>query len=149
MLTSERIYACLIIAALSLAFLVLPYLIRTTQITLKNLPLDMRRTAPGATKLQNIFYALIPRSLTGTVSGVTLSIGCCAEDTMENTAKIKIDHLSFYYNGHRVLRDISVQIPDKVETALRRTFLWKEVKDRLADDARELSGGKLFAYPKN
>ena len=41
------------------------------------------------------------------------------------------------------------QIPDKVETALRRTFLWEEVTVRLADDARELSGGKLFAYPKN
>lgn len=34
------------------------------------------------------------------------------------------------------------QIPDKVETALRRTFLWDEVKDRLTDDARELSGGQ-------
>ncbi len=34
------------------------------------------------------------------------------------------------------------QIPDKAETALRRTFLWEEVTDRLADDARELSGSQ-------
>jgi phosphate transport system ATP-binding protein len=30
----------------------------------------------------------------------------------------------------------------KVEEALRSTFLWEEVKDRLSHDARELSGGQ-------
>lgn len=80
---SSRIYPCLFISALSLAFLVLPYLIRTTQISLENLPEGIRRTAPalGATKLQNIFYVMIPRSLSGIASGVILSIGRCAEDT--------------------------------------------------------------------
>ena len=80
---SSQIYPCLFISALSLAFLVLPYLIRTTQVSLENLPEDIRRTAPtlGATKLQNIFYVLIPRSLSGIASGVILSIGRCAEDT--------------------------------------------------------------------
>jgi phosphate transport system permease protein len=79
----SRIYPCLLISALSLAFLVLPYLIRTTQVSLENLPEDIRQTAPalGATKLQNIFYVLIPRSLSGIASGVILSIGRCAEDT--------------------------------------------------------------------
>jgi phosphate transport system permease protein len=37
--------------------------------------------ALGATKLQNIFYVLIPKSLSGIVSGVILAIGRCAEDT--------------------------------------------------------------------
>ena len=80
---SSEIYPCLFISALSLAFLVLPYLIRTTQISLENLPEGIRRTAPalGATKLQNIFYVMIPRSLSGIASGVILSIGRCAEDT--------------------------------------------------------------------
>jgi phosphate transport system permease protein len=80
---SSKIYPCLFISALSLAFLVLPYLIRTTQISLENLSEGIRRTAPalGATKLQNIFYVLIPRSLSGIASGVILSIGRCAEDT--------------------------------------------------------------------
>ena len=80
---SSRIYPCLLISALSLAFLVLPYLIRTTQVSLENLPEDIRQTAPalGATKLQNIFYVLIPRSLSGIATGVILSIGRCAEDT--------------------------------------------------------------------
>lgn len=82
-LFSDQIYPCLLISALSLAFLVLPYLIRTTQTALEGLPEDIRRTAPalGASKLQNIWYVLIPRSLSGIASGVVLSIGRCAEDT--------------------------------------------------------------------
>jgi len=80
---SERIYPCLLISSLSLAFLVLPYLIRTTQVALESLPAATRLTALalGATRLQNIFYVLIPKSLSGIISGVILAIGRCAEDT--------------------------------------------------------------------
>ncbi len=78
-----RIYPCLLISACSLAFLVLPYIIRTTQVSLETLPDSIRLTAPalGATKLQNILYVLLPRSMNGIVSGIVLSIGRCAEDT--------------------------------------------------------------------
>jgi phosphate transport system permease protein len=80
---SQRIYPCLLISALSLAFLVLPYLIRSTQAALESLPLSIRTVAPalGATKLQNLLFVLLPRSLNGIISGVVLSIGRCAEDT--------------------------------------------------------------------
>lgn len=80
---SDRIYPCLLISALSLAFLVLPYLIRSTQAALESLPAQERFTAPalGASKLQNIRFVLVPRALDGIVSGVILSIGRCAEDT--------------------------------------------------------------------
>jgi phosphate transport system permease protein len=80
---SDRIYPCLLISALSLAFLVLPYLIRSTQAALERLPARERITAPalGASKLQNIRFVLVPRALDGIVSGVILSIGRCAEDT--------------------------------------------------------------------
>lgn len=80
---SAGIYPCLLISALALAFLVLPYLIRATQVSLESLPATIRLTGPalGATKLQNIFYILIPRSLPGIASGVILAIGRCAEDT--------------------------------------------------------------------
>ncbi len=80
---SNRIYPCLLISALSLAFLVLPYLIRSTQAALERLPAKERITAPalGATKLQNICFVLMPRALDGIVNGVILSIGRCAEDT--------------------------------------------------------------------
>jgi len=33
-------------------------------------------------------------------------------------------------------------VDEKVESALKRAFLWDEVKDRLTDDARSLSGGQ-------
>jgi phosphate transport system permease protein len=68
---------------LSLSFLVLPYIIRTTQISLESLPLQVRVTAPclGATKLENIFYVLLPSSMSGIISGIVLAIGRCAEDT--------------------------------------------------------------------
>lgn len=77
------VYPCLLISAFSLAFLVLPYLIRSTQISLENLPGDIRLTALalGASPIQNLLFVLIPRCLPGIVSGVVLSIGRCAEDT--------------------------------------------------------------------
>lgn len=80
---SSRIYPCLLISALSLAFLVLPYLIRSTQAAMESLPARDRIIAPalGATKLQNIRFVLLPRALDGIISGVILSIGRCAEDT--------------------------------------------------------------------
>jgi phosphate transport system permease protein len=80
---SDNIYPCLLISSLALALLVLPYIVRTTQVSLENLSSETRLTALalGATKLQNIFYVLIPKSLSGIASGVILAIGRCAEDT--------------------------------------------------------------------
>ncbi len=80
---SDRVFPCLLISALALAFLVLPYIIRATQFALESIPAEVRLTAPalGATKLQNIMYVLFPRSLSGIVSGVVLAVGRCAEDT--------------------------------------------------------------------
>jgi phosphate transport system permease protein len=79
----DRLFPCLLISALSLAFLVLPYMIRTTQMALENLPAAVRMTGPslGATQFQNIVYVLLPASLSAIVSGIILSIGRCAEDT--------------------------------------------------------------------
>ena len=61
----------------------LPYIIRTTQVCLENLPPDIRLAGPslGATKLQNIVYVPLPTSLSGLLSGAILAIGRCAEDT--------------------------------------------------------------------
>lgn len=80
---SDQIFPCLLISSLSLSFLVLPYIIRTTQISLESLPLQVRLTAPclGATKLENIFLVLLPSSMSGIISGIVLAIGRCAEDT--------------------------------------------------------------------
>jgi phosphate transport system permease protein len=80
---SGNIHPCLLISSIALAFLVLPYIIRTTQMALEGLPLSTRITALslGANRLQNIIYVLLPQSLSGIVSGVILAIGRCAEDT--------------------------------------------------------------------
>jgi phosphate transport system permease protein len=80
---SNDINPSLLISSLSLAFLVLPYIIRTTQAALDGIPREVRLTALalGATKLQNICLVLIPKSLSGIMSGVILAIGRCAEDT--------------------------------------------------------------------
>lgn len=80
---SHRIYPSLLVSALALAFLVLPYLIRGTQAALENLPARIRVIAPalGATKMQNILRVLVPQALDGILSGVILAIGRCAEDT--------------------------------------------------------------------
>jgi phosphate transport system permease protein len=74
---------CLLISSIALAFLVLPYIIRTTQMALENLPAQSRMTARalGATRLQNILHVLLPQAFSGIVSGVILAIGRCAEDT--------------------------------------------------------------------
>jgi phosphate transport system permease protein len=74
---------CLLVSALALAVLVLPYIVRSTQASLEGLSPGTRTTALvlGAGKLQNIFYVLLPSALTGITSGIILAIGRCAEDT--------------------------------------------------------------------
>ncbi len=74
---SANITPSLIISSLSLAMLVLPYIIRSTQVALENLPAETKRIAValGATNLQNIVYVLIPKALPGIVSGVILCAG--------------------------------------------------------------------------
>jgi phosphate transport system permease protein len=80
---SARIGPCLLISSIALSFLVLPYIIRTTQAALEDIPRDIRMTALalGATRLQNIFLVLLPKSLSGIMSGIVLAVGRCAEDT--------------------------------------------------------------------
>lgn len=80
---SDRFAPSLFISALSLAVLVLPYIVRSTQTSLEQLPVDIRKTALalGATRLQNIVYVLVPNALSGITSGMLLAIGRCAEDT--------------------------------------------------------------------
>lgn len=80
---SREIGPCLLVSSLALALLVLPYIIRTTQMALEGLPADTRLTALalGATRLQNILHVLLPRSLTSIMTGVILAVGRCAEDT--------------------------------------------------------------------
>lgn len=74
---------CLLLAAGCLAMLVLPYMIRTTQVALEGLPETTRLvgTSLGFTRWQNIRHVLLPASSKAVLSGVILSIGRAAEDT--------------------------------------------------------------------
>ncbi|MFH0784964.1 MAG: ABC transporter permease subunit [Pseudomonadota bacterium] len=78
-----RLGPCLLISALAIGFLILPYLIRSTQMALESLPLSLRCIAPalGATRLQNIRYVLLPTGLPDILGGIILAIGRAAEDT--------------------------------------------------------------------
>lgn len=78
-----QVTTCLLISCLSLALLVLPYLIRTTQTALESIDPLIRRTALalGASRLQNIVRVLLPYSISDIVGGIILATGRCAEDT--------------------------------------------------------------------
>ena len=121
---SDRWGPCLLISAAALAMLVLPYIIRSTQVSLENLPASIRKTAPalGATKFQNIGYVLVPRALSGIVSGIILSIGRCAEDTavimltgVVATAGVPSSPLSQYEALPFYIYYISSQYADQAE----------------------------------
>jgi phosphate transport system permease protein len=74
---------CLLLAAFCLALLVLPYMIRTTQVALEGLPETTRLVGPslGLTRWQNVQHVLLPASTRALLSGVILSVGRAAEDT--------------------------------------------------------------------
>ena len=74
---------CLLLSAMALAFLIVPYLVRTTQAALSSIPPSVRLTGPalGASKLQNILLVLLPARLNDLIGGIILAIGRAAEDT--------------------------------------------------------------------
>jgi len=74
---------CLLVSAFALGILVLPYLVRTTQLALEGCPLLLRQTGLtlGASGLQNLWQVVLPQSLPRILGGVILSLGRAAEDT--------------------------------------------------------------------
>ena len=68
---------------LSLALLVLPYLILSTHSALEGLPhsLQVAGLSLGFTPWQNLVHILIPAASRGILSGVILAVGRAAEDT--------------------------------------------------------------------
>ncbi len=63
--------------ALTLSIMVLPTIIRTTEETLKTVPMSYREgsLALGATKLRTIFKTVLPSAISGIITAVILSIG--------------------------------------------------------------------------
>jgi phosphate transport system permease protein len=73
----------LLLASLCLAFLVLPYIIKGTQMALEGVPDALRMTGfgLGMTRAQTIIHLLLPGAAKGIFSGIILALGRAAEDT--------------------------------------------------------------------
>jgi phosphate transport system permease protein len=67
----------IIAASLTVAIIVLPVIIRTTEEALKTVPQSYREgsLALGTTKLQTLYKVILPSAMPGILSGVILSIG--------------------------------------------------------------------------
>ena len=67
----------IIAGALTVAIIILPVIIRTTEEALKTVPDEYREgsLAMGATKFQTLYKVILPSALPGILSGVILSIG--------------------------------------------------------------------------
>ena len=74
---------CLLLSALCLALLVLPYVISATRTCLEALPQSLRLTAAslGLTRWQTVSRVLLPAASRGLLGGVILAVGRAAEDT--------------------------------------------------------------------
>ena len=68
---------------LTLAFMILPTIIRTSEEAIRAVPLSYREVSfsLGATKWQTIRKAVFPSAIQGIVNGVILSIGRCVAET--------------------------------------------------------------------
>lgn len=73
----------LFLAAVCIALLILPYVIRTTQAALEGIPKHLRLLGPslGLTHWHNIRHVLLPLAGRGILSGAILAIGRASEDT--------------------------------------------------------------------
>ena len=73
----------LLLSALCLALLILPYTINATAQSIETLPEELRLLGPslGMTSLQSLRRILLPAASRGILGGVVLSMGRAAEDT--------------------------------------------------------------------
>ncbi|MFA7063004.1 MAG: phosphate ABC transporter permease PstA [Methanomethylophilus sp.] len=73
----------LLAGCVTLALMVLPVIIRTTQEAVRQVPPELREAsrALGATKAQTVFHVVLPAALSGIVTGAVLSLGRAAGET--------------------------------------------------------------------
>lgn len=74
---------CLLLSALSLAMLIIPYLAVATRTALQALPVSLEITALslGMTRWQALRVVLLPQAAKGIIGGIMLAMGRAAEDT--------------------------------------------------------------------
>ncbi len=80
---SPAIGPCLLISSIALSILVLPYVVRTTHLSIESVPYETRMAgiSSGASRFQNLYHVVLPSAIPGILSGVILAVGRAAEDT--------------------------------------------------------------------
>lgn len=75
--TTLKLGMSIIAASLTLAIIVLPVIIRTTEEAFKTVPASYREgsLALGTTKLQTLYKVILPNAMPGILSGIILSVG--------------------------------------------------------------------------
>jgi len=74
---------CLLAGALTLAIMVLPTIIRTSEEAIRSVPKSYREVSfsLGATRWETVLKVVLPNALPGIVTGVMLSVGRCIGET--------------------------------------------------------------------
>lgn len=74
---------CILSGALTMSFMILPTIIRTTEEAIRAVPFELREASYslGATKWQTITKVVLPESLPGIITGVVLGMGRCVGET--------------------------------------------------------------------
>lgn len=77
------LYPSLLVSSLCLGVLVIPYIIKMTDLALMGIPKGLSGIGLtlGATRLQNLFYVQLPVASKEILSGIILAIGRAVEDT--------------------------------------------------------------------
>jgi len=81
--TTLKLGWCILSGALTLAIMVLPTIIRTSEEAIKAVPASYREVSCslGATRWETVLKVVLPNALPGIVTGVMLSIGRCIGET--------------------------------------------------------------------
>ena len=74
---------CILSGALTMAFMILPTLIRTSEEAIKAVPFELREASfsLGATQWQTVTRVVLPEALPGIITGVVLGVGRCVGET--------------------------------------------------------------------
>ncbi|HZG15799.1 MAG TPA: phosphate ABC transporter permease PstA [Candidatus Bathyarchaeia archaeon] len=130
--TVLRLGFSIIGGALSLSLLNLPILVRVTEETLRGLPGSYREAsaALGATKWQTIKSVLLPTSLLGLITGITLVAGRALGESaiLIFTAGVSVSRFAPDFNIFASGETLSVH-------------LWYVLSEGLVPDAREIAEG--------
>ena len=81
--TTLKLGWCILSGALTLAIMVLPTIIRTSEEAIKAVPASYREVSCslGATRWETVLKVVLPNALPGIMTGVMLSIGRCIGET--------------------------------------------------------------------